>query len=328
LTLAAPALVAAIALAPAVFPGVARADNPNGANPAGNAAAMNNGAGNGAANAVPWPAAPANQATNGNYSGDFPHQEVMAVPMAHAQEAATRWIHWEAESNLQTVVDELRQDIDQSTAMVDAIGQERNAYADFDEARLAVLQKLADDPVYRGTQRLVVQISQAIATQKKADPPTAEDLQRTQAMASLKLSYAANLSAMEAVAMAQDPRVQETHLRLVAAGRALADLRAKENHDVPRDEQFVAAKRAYVDALVAHMASDAYLNSMIEARNIAVDYAYYIHGWDYLKYSAGNGFIGYPFGYPYYGNGLGGGPYYGVTSPAMAVNYPYTVTRR
>jgi len=324
LTFTAPALATAIALAPAFAPRVARADNPNGANPAGNPPAIGNGAGN----AVPWPAPPANASSNNGYTGDFPHQEVMAVPMAHAQEAATRWIHWEAESNLQTVVDELRQDIDQSTAMVDAIGQERNAYADFDEARLAVLQKLSDDPVYRGTQRLVVQISQAIATQKKADPPTTEDLQRTQAMASLKLSYAANLSAMEAVAMAQDPRVQETHLRLVAAGRTLADLRAKENHDVPRDEQFVAAKRAYVDALVAHMASDAYLNSMIEARNIAVDYAYYIHGWDYLKYSAGNGFIGYPFGYPYYGNGLGGGPYYGVTSPAMAVNYPYTVTRR
>jgi hypothetical protein len=108
----------------------------------------------------------------------------------------------------------------------------------------------------------------------------------------------------------------------------LSDLRIKVNHDVRRDEQFVSAKRAYIDALVAHMASDAYLSSMIEARNIAVDYAYYIHGWDYLKYSNGTGFIGYPFGYPYYGNAYGGGPFYGVTSPAMAVNYPYTVTRR
>jgi hypothetical protein len=290
--------------------GIARADNP--ANP---------GAPQGAGQA--W-APPAPGSTSNQYSGDFPHQEVMAVPMAHAQEAASRWIQWEAESNLQGVVDEIREDIEQSTDMADAMGQERFAYVEFDEARVAVLQKLADDPTYRATQRLVTQITQAIATQKKADPPSPEDQQRTQALASLKLTYAANLSAMEAVAMAQDPRVQETNQRLVAAGRKLADLRAKENHDVRRDEQFVTAKRAYTDSIVAHMAADAYLNSMVEARNIAVDYAYYIHGWDYLKYSGGNGL---PWGYPY-GYAYGSGQYYGVASPATTVNYPYTVSRR
>jgi hypothetical protein len=296
---------------------VARADNP--ANPGAPQAA-----------GQAWaPAAPAAApgATSNQYSGDFPHQEVMAVPMAHAQEAASRWIQWEAESNLQGVVDEIREDIEQSTDMADALGQERYAYVEFDEARVAVLEKLADDPTYHATQRLVTQIAQAIATQKKADPPSLEDQQRTQALASLKLTYAANLSAMEAVAMAQDPRVQETRQRLVAAGRKLADLRAKENHDVRRDEQFVTAKRAYLDSIVAHMAADAYLNSMVEARNIAVDYAYYIHGWDYLKYSGGNGFIGLPWGYPY-GYAYGSSQYYGVASPATAVNYPYTVTRR
>jgi len=321
-------VLAAIGVGVAVMPATALGDDPAAPAAAMPGAAMPNMPGQGVQ--AP-PAAQAPQEGNSNQSsGDFPHQEVMAVPPARAQAMAAKWINWQAETDLQGVVDRLHDDFESSTEMVNALREEKDAYADYDEARQSVLEKLREDQSYRAMTLLVERLAVTLQNEKHSNPPTEEELQHTMATASLKLSYATSISAMEAVAMAQDSRVQETRARLVTAGRQLAELRARGDRQVRRDEQFVAARRAFEDSRIAHVTADAYLDSVIEARNIAVDYAYYLHGWDYIRYASGYGNYGYPsFGYPYYGGIFANGLSYGVSMPNPAyAGYTYSVTRR
>jgi hypothetical protein len=262
-------------------------------------------------------------ANNGDhYSGDFPHREVMAVPPARANATAARWMHYQAEDNLHDVVDRLNEDYQSSTEMVEALRQEKSAYADYEEARHGVLSKLSSDPSYRAMTHLVAELKDDLEDHRPKGPPTEEETQHIMAVAALKLSYATSITAMEASALAADGHMQQAKARLLGAGQRLADLRAKAKHDLKRDDQFVAARRAMEDSRIAHLAAQAYYESTVEARDIAVNYAYYVHGWDYMRYASGNGYSypSYPF-FPY-------GNYYAGAFTGYGTGYPYTVVRR
>ena len=70
------------------------------------------------------------------------------------------------------------------------------------------------------------------------------------------------------------------------------------------------------------LVADAFLQSSINARCIALDYALWIHRWDMYKY------LHAPYDYGYGYGGYGGYPYaYGGAGCGVGLNTLYTPTR-
>ena len=71
---------------------------------------------------------------------------------------------------------------------------------------------------------------------------------------------------------------------------------------IRRDPEFVAARANWEHARINKTVASAFLESTINARTIALDYAYWVHRWDQYKYSTGY------YSYPYYNDyNYGGG---------------------
>jgi hypothetical protein len=131
------------------------------------------------------------------------------------------------------------------------------------------------------------------------------------AMATVKLSYSATASAMEAAALAAEPQVRSARQRLVAAGARTAELRLQLDDAVRNSPDVILARKALADARTAALAAGAAYIEAANVANVAFDYAYYLRGnpypyvvnypyYPYGSYGYGGGYqVGYPIGYPY-----------------------------
>ncbi|MBV8781796.1 MAG: hypothetical protein JO353_10400 [Phycisphaerae bacterium] len=234
---------------------------------------------------------------------DYPAAEVQTVPLARARLASARAEQDLMMSDLHSTVDRLWEDFDYSQPVVDARKEEDAAYLEYDDARRKVLESLSNDPTYRAMISLVVSLKMKLEDERPTKTPTPEELERLIATATLKLSYASSASAMESAALAADERVQSAHARLVAAGQKSAALRADFERSLHRSPEFLAARRNYDDARVMRLTADAFLDGAVNARDVAMAYAYYIHRFDQYSYSPGllSPGLYYGAGYGYYG---------------------------
>ena len=105
--------------------------------------------------------------------------------------------------------------------------------------------------------------------------------------------------------------------RVSACERPALEFRncAQFDENVRTSAQVVDARRNLEDARIANLATDAYFWATLDASKVALDYAYYMHRYDYYKY-ASYGYYGYNT-YPYGGGYRGGYP----------VGYPYSWMR-
>jgi hypothetical protein len=268
----------------------------------------------GQASQLPAPTAPQAQQANGNpysgYGSGYPAPEVEAVPMAYARSVNSRAEQDQMLSELHSTVDRLREDFNYSPEMVSATREQDSAFLAYDDARRKVLESLSSDPNYRALISLVVSLKQKLEDERPGPKPSPEDLERVLATATLKLSYASAASAMEVAALAADDDVMQTHARLILAGNKVGQMRQDFDREIRRSPEFLAARRNLDEARIARLTADAFLSGAVDAREVAMDYAYYLHRFDQYSYTpVGYGYPSDPYGYGY---GLGNSGGYGT----------------
>jgi hypothetical protein len=109
--------------------------------------------------------------------------------------------------------------------------------------------------------------------------------------------------------------VQIAKGNLVDASARVSQMRNDFQRSIKRNDKFVAARQDYQNARVEKVASASLAEGAIEARNIALTYAYWLHRYDPYTYSGGvsNGYpIYFDGGYTPYNAGFGYGYGYGI----------------
>lgn len=233
----------------------------------------------------------------------YPAHDLRVLPGARAAAVAARAQLRRAESDLNNAVIDIQRQFRRSTELRDAIAEERAAFEALNEIRAEALAHLQDDPSYQAALALRKQLSQEIQRQRE-EPETM--MHKVLAAATVKLSYSATASAMEAAAISADPRVKAARERLVRAGARLSELREQLDEAVRSSAAVQMARKAVADSRIAAVAADAAYIEAANVANVAMDYTYYlrfrprpyvIHS-PYYPYYGGHG-IGYPIGYPY-----------------------------
>ena len=255
----------------------------------------------------PYDARQAAQPVNDNHAAqpalpaanDYPAAEVQAVPGARARLAAARAQFDDAQSALHLLIDRLKEDFEYSADLSAAMRAEKNAYDRYTAARDRVLKQVAADSEYRTLRNLCKDLNDRLFNLKAN--PTANKSEII-ATAELKLAYATKVSDMESDALKADSPTQDAKSRLIDAAAKTADLRAQFQRSLHRDKTVLAARREMQDAKVARVAASAMLDGALEARDIALDYAYWLHRRDPYTYRyIGNSYLddlygGYGFG--------------------------------
>lgn len=241
------------------------------------------------------------------YGNDYPAEEVRAVPGARAQAVRARLEHERAQSDLHRWIDRSWDDFTSSKEFLDATGNERKQQEAYNRERDRVLRTLQDDSNYRTLKELIADLSVQMdrARPRSIAAANSESIENMLAMATVKLGYMSQLSAIEASALAADKGVQDARNALLESGVRSRELRRTFDRKIRRDENFLAGRGRIDDLRINRVVAGAFLESAINARNIALDYAYYVHRWDQYKYSQ-YGIYSYPYGGGYSGY-YGGG---------------------
>jgi hypothetical protein len=242
------------------------------------------------------------QTAGGAYRGsalDYPAAEVQEVPMAYARAVGSRAEQDLMLAELHSTVDRLREDFNYSPEMLAAAREQNDAFEAYDNARRRVLERLSEDPTYRAMISLVVTLKHKLEDERPGAKPSAEALEHLLATATLKLSYASAASAMEVAALSADADVMQTRGQLLEAANKVAVLRTDFERGIRRNAEFLAARRNLDQARISRLTAEAFLDGAIDARSVAIDYAYYLHRFDQYSYSpAAYGSFGYSFTYP------------------------------
>jgi hypothetical protein len=249
------------------------------------------------------------------YNLFYPAPEVRALPNLRASAVAARAQFRRAETDLNNAVEDLRKKFKQSADLKEAQADEREAYAELQRAQIAATAHLKNDPSYAAAVDLRKRLAEQIADYRDGGNRSLEDML---AMATVKLSYSATATAMEAAALAAEPQVQEARRRLVAAAARVAELRTQFDDTVRNSPEVMLARRVLADSRVTALAADAAYIEAAHVANVAFDYAYYLR---YNPYPYVNN---YPY-YPYYG-GYGGYGYGGYQA-GHSIGYPYNWNR-
>src|SRR5436190_1972938 len=224
-------------------------------------------------------------------ANDYPSGEVQAIPPAKARFAVARAEFDNAQTTLHRVVDTLKEDFEYSADVVAAAQNEKLAYDRYSNARGHVLQQLNLTADYGTLRNLVKDLNDRLHALRAN--PTANKAEIV-ATAQLKLAYATRMSEMESDALKADSGAQTARTQLVEASTKLTELRAKFQRSIKRDQTFVAARNQMDDARINRVGAAAYLEGAYESRNIALDYALYLHRHDPYTYRY-NPSYGYPY---------------------------------
>jgi hypothetical protein len=248
-------------------------------------------------------------------ANDYPAAEVQAVPAARARVALTRAQADNAQSALHDVVYQLKEDFEISADLSTAMRNEQAAHDRYNQARDHALAHLNDSAEYQTLKDLTADLNEKLFNLKANPVANKAEIVAT---AQLKLAYARKLSAMEANALQSDSAVQDAKTKLVDASAKISDLRAQFQRNVRRDPKMLAARKDYQDAQIARATSTALLAGALEARDIALDYAYDLHIHDPYTYRYNPTYYDPYYNYNYgsgYATGYGySGVYNGATS--------------
>jgi hypothetical protein len=246
----------------------------------------------------------------GNNGVFYPGQELRALPVARAQASAAAAQYRVAQSNLTAAVSDLQRGFNRSAEYNQALADERAAYEAVNEARNRALAGLQNDANYQAAVALRDRVGNQIKYARQQKDVSIETLL---ALSTLKLSYSATVSAMEASAIAADPAVKSARERLVDAGNRTSALRQKFDDTVHASADVLAARQAVQNSRVAMVATSSLYSEAVNVANIAMNYAYDIYDRP-TPYVIGNGYSGYAP--PYTSNVIYGG--YPIGFPLFA----------
>ena len=241
--------------------------------------------------------APQFSSVNNPYS-DYPAAEVQAVPAAKARAAIAKMELLRAQAELNRGTRAAMRGFEKSEEVTKATAEQNQAYQQYQAARERALQPLQSDEQYQAAQVMKAQLTERIA-EKHAEAAVDDKpvLHEIIAMAGIKLRYAAQTTQREAEALRNSGDVRDARSRLIAATGRVSGLRQRFSDDLRDDPDLVAARRAVFDQKVAHVAANAYLQGLREARGIALDYAYWIRRHNPYRVM---GYDPYGFGRVYY----------------------------
>lgn len=236
----------------------------------------------------PYDPKPADSSTNNSApvypaKNDFPSVEVQAVPPAHARVVELRWTMDMARRALMDTVDKLRDDFQASSEMQSAIRSRQLAHERFVAARTSALSEVRKDLRYKTLRSMASDLKNRIEELSQTD--AVANAGEIRAFADLRLEYSTKASGMEVDALMADSAYQEARTRLVEASQRVSQLQDNFNRSIKRNVEFVAARNLMSNLNIAYLSSDAYLQSAIEARNIALTYAYKLHYYDQYRYT-------------------------------------------
>jgi hypothetical protein len=240
---------------------------------------------------------------------NYPAEEVRAVPPAKAAAAVARAVQNREYNALNGAVRDTVRSFEKSDELKKAIEAEQAAYAEYEKAREAALRDLRNDPKYQAQIDLANQLKSKIVARHEAPKSKDDDgaaKGEIAAMAAIKFDYANAAKARETDALAKSGDVQAARRKLIDARARVTDLRGRFEGEVRTDENIVAARRSFWDAKINRLGAEAYLDGVLEARDIALHYTYWInkhnkYGQGYRYAGGGYGYdLGYGYGYPTY----------------------------
>lgn len=247
--------------------------------------------------------APPLTSVNNPYS-DYPAAEVQAVPAAKARAAIARMELLRAHANLNRTTRAAVRTFETSEDMSLAAAEQDEAYRRYQAAREAALQPLLEESPYQAARIMKDKLGEQIIEKHEQTTPDEPVLHEIIAMAGLKLRYAMQATNREVEALRGNPEVNDARQRLVSASNRVSTLRRRFDQDLRDDPDLIAVRRAVFDQKVAHVASQAYLSGLREARGIALDYAYFVRRHNPYRVM---GYDPYGFNRSYYGYGSGSG---------------------
>ena len=269
----------------------------------------------------------------GAYAGgpvDFPAAEVHDAVVANTRAAAARAMFRRAESELGATVRRAQRDFETSPALREAQANEQRAYDAYEAARRDALKDVTADAKYQAMQDLRNNLTRQIADRREAIADTEERMEQMArtarvrlassraaampapredlvAMAELKMRVGADARAMERDALARDDRVRSARDEYLAASARVAAVRADFDRKVREDKDLQKARETLEDARIARLTAETYFHGADLAAGIALDFAYYLHRYDYYRYN-------HYYDPGYYGSYFVGYPGYGFTS--------------
>jgi hypothetical protein len=267
------------------------------------------------------PGAPANQGNPNEpqpprvgspyWNADLPAADLRAVPQARFNATAARWAYYNAQDRLGDAVRDQQIAFETSPDYQKAVAEERDAYRAYRAARERVLRPFQDDPNYMAIVQLQSELERQLLEEHGQRYP---DAGRIRALSQVKLDYSLQNRKAEVAALENDGELKSARNRLIEAAGRLTSLRQSFAAKVRTDPEIRQTRDDIANLRVARLATQAYYESTVIARNLALDYAYYSRLVD--RYSSPYSGIGYnpyygpsPYSnYGYYGWGFGYGP--------------------
>ncbi len=218
---------------------------------------------------------------SGTFAEHYPAAEVQAVPFARARTAEARVALRQAETALNNAVRDLRRNFENSPIYREAVTAENQAYNAYLNARQSALQPLIDEPRYLAMKEMSHQLGGRISDEHGRRHSNIEEIL---SLATLKLEYAAIARTMETALVNGDEGVHAARQDLRLAKARVLELREAFADSVREDSTILAAREDIRNARVDLVTAEAFLDSAIRARNIAMSYAYFIHS-NHARYS-------------------------------------------
>jgi hypothetical protein len=261
---------------------------------------------------------------------DFPSAEIHDAVIANTRAATARAMYRRAESAMHAAARAAIRDFEESKELKDALAEEQRAFERLQDARRGALKEVLDDPQYQARQDLREELSEQIASRREGVPVRPDDPARLMrvggrprlvstefpaerplpgedgivSIAVVKLRIGSEVSKMERDALADNEDVRRAREELVAASGKVGALRDDFDRRLRENDAFRAAREELEDARIARVTAETYNLGASIAAEEALDFAYYLHRYDYYRYNQrdyGYGYHSYRFGYPYYG---------------------------
>lgn len=227
--------------------------------------------------------------------GNFPSIEVHDAVVANARAAQARALFRRAENALNSSVRRAVRTFEGSQDLREARQAEKEAYAAYTLARRRALQSVLEDPKYRAIMSLRQDLSAQI-NYKRDDRTDRQVMEDVLALATLKMTYAADARAMEQLALETDSTTQEARAKLREAAVRVGEMKKEFDEALRNDPDLLAARENLEDARIARLTASAYLKGAAIAAEEALDFAYYLNR--YPRYQ-GAGYRDYREYYPY-----------------------------
>jgi type II secretory pathway pseudopilin PulG len=235
-----------------------------------------------------------------------------------------------AESSLNAVVRNAQRDFDRSAELREALAAEQRAYDALQAARREALRDVVENPKYQALQDLRSNLSEKIADRREGardglrdtattapatrlvsttELPPRYELSRDRdgdvvAIATLKLRVGTDARSMERDALDGNDKIRRAREDLASASTKVTDLRDKFDDSLRNNDDMKQARGELEEARIARVTTATYLLGAREAAEEALQFAYWVHRYDYNRYNYSY-YGGYPYGYGHHSYGVG-----------------------